>query len=83
MDESIRDQFVDYMLSKGISVGMHYIPNHLYKMYKPYYRKLPVAEMAWKKLALLPMFPQLKKDEIAYIIKTIKEFKPVTKKTKK
>ena len=77
MDESVRDQFIEYMLEKGINVGMHYIPNHLYKMYKPYYRKLPIAELAWKKLALLPMFPGLKKDEITYIIETVKAFKPL------
>jgi perosamine synthetase len=82
MDESIRDQFIEYMLAQGLSVGMHYIPNHLYKMYKPYYRKLPIAELAWKKLALLPMFPGLKKDEVEYIIATIKAFKPVAKKKK-
>jgi perosamine synthetase len=83
MDESIRDIFVEYMLAKGISVGMHYIPNHLYKMYKPYYRKLPIAESAWKKVVLLPMFPQLTKEEITYIIATVQAFKPEASKKKK
>jgi perosamine synthetase len=63
------------MLSKGVHVGMHYIPNHLYKMYKPYYTKLPITEAVWKKIVLLPMFPGLTKDEITYIIETVKAFK--------
>ncbi len=79
VDESIRDEFVSYMLSKGIAVGMHYIPNHLYKMYKPYYRKLPITEAVWKKIILLPMFPGLLPEEIKYIIDAVKTFKPVKK----
>jgi perosamine synthetase len=75
VDASIRDKFVAYMLSKGVHVGMHYIPNHLYKMYKPYYTKLPITEAVWKKIVLLPMFPGLTKDEITYIIETVKAFK--------
>lgn len=83
VDASIRDKFVEYMLSKGVAVGMHYIPNHLYKMYKPYYRELPITEAVWKKIVLLPMFPGLTKDEITYIIDTIKAFTPTEAKKKK
>jgi perosamine synthetase len=77
VDESIRDAFVGHMLSKGIHVGMHYIPSHLYKMYRKYAKnaKLPVAEKAWKKLVLLPMFPGLTNDEVKYIIESVKSFK--------
>lgn len=75
VDESIRDKFVSYMLSNNIHVGVHYIPNHLYKMYKPYYKKLPITESVWKKIVLLPMFPGLTKQEVSYIIKTIQAFK--------
>lgn len=75
VDEKDRDLFVTHMMKHGIHVGMHYIPNHLYKMYKPYYRKLPIAEAVWKRVVLLPMFPQLTKEEITYIIDTVKAFK--------
>jgi len=75
VDASIRDKFVSYMMSKNISVGVHYIPNHLYKMYKPYTKKLPITESVWKKLVTLPLFPGLTKEQVKYIIKTVENFK--------
>ena len=71
-----RDNFIDYMGQKGISIGMHYYPNHLYDMYKPYYRQLPVAEEIWKRIATLPLFPDLTDDEVNYILDSIKTFRP-------
>lgn len=71
-----RDRFIDYMASKGVSIGVHYFPNHLYKMYEPYYRKLPVVEEVWKKIATLPMFPDLTDSEVAFIIDKVKNFRP-------
>ena len=69
-----RDKFISYLKEKGISTGVHYIPNHLYKMYQPYSRKLPVTETVWKKIVTLPLFPDLKAEEIEYIIEAIKNF---------
>jgi perosamine synthetase len=77
VDASIRDKFIAYLMENGVGAGMHYIPNHLYKMYQPYMkkRKLPVADTVWKKITLLPMFPGLTPKEVAYIIKVVKNFK--------
>jgi perosamine synthetase len=69
-----RDELIEYLSEKGISAGVHYIPNHLYELYKPYYRKLPVTESVWKKLVTLPLFPDLKDEEIDYIIDAITKF---------
>jgi len=70
-----RDKLITYLAESGISASVHYIPNHLYEMYKPYYRKLPVAESVWKKLVTLPLFPDLKDTEVDFIIDKIKKFK--------
>ncbi len=69
-----RDKFVQYMADKGISTGVHYYPNHLYPVYKPYYRKLPVAESVWHKIVTLPLFPDLTQSQIDYIIETVLAF---------
>ena len=76
VDALLRDKLVTHLLSKGISAGVHYIPNHLYKMYKPYYRPLPITESVWKKIVLLPVFPDLKINQVEYIIKQVKQFNP-------
>jgi perosamine synthetase len=70
-----RDDFIAYLMDRGVSTGVHYIPNHLYAMYKPYYRNLPVAESVWKQLVTLPLFPDLSDEQIAYIIDSVKSYK--------
>jgi len=69
-----RDELISYLAEKGISAGVYYIPNHLYKIYKPYYKKLPIAESVWKKLVALPLFPDLKYNELFYVIENIRNF---------
>jgi perosamine synthetase len=69
-----RDELITYLAANGISASVHYIPNHLYEIYKPYYRELPVAEVAWKRLVTLPLFPDLKDSEVDYIIEKVREF---------
>ncbi|MGD0035716.1 MAG: DegT/DnrJ/EryC1/StrS family aminotransferase [Bacteroidota bacterium] len=71
---SYRDKLNEYLKEKGISTGVHYYPNHLYDMYKPYYRHLPVTETIWKKLLTLPLFPDLTNDQQDSIIDGIKRF---------
>jgi perosamine synthetase len=76
VDEKLRDEFVTYLAGKGIATSVHYFPNHLYDIYKPYARSLPVAERVWKKIVLLPLFPDLKESELAMIVEAVKKFRP-------
>jgi perosamine synthetase len=69
-----RDALIEYLKEKGISTGVHYIPNHLYDIYKDFRVSLPVAEKVWKKLVTLPLFPDLTASEQAKVINSIKSF---------
>ncbi|MBN2460703.1 MAG: DegT/DnrJ/EryC1/StrS family aminotransferase [Candidatus Cloacimonetes bacterium] len=69
-----REDLRTYLRERDISTGVHYYPNHLYEMYKPYYRRLEVVETIWKKLVTLPLFPDLKEQEQDLIINSIKDF---------
>ena len=69
-----RDQLNIYLQEKGISTGVHYIPNNEYAMYHPFRGETPVAHSVWKKLLTLPLFPDLKDGEVDYIIREVKEF---------
>ena len=69
-----RDRFMEYLAKKGISTGVHYYPNHLYNLYKPFYRKLPVAEKIWQHLVTLPLYPDLAQSQIDHIIETVINF---------
>lgn len=68
-----RDELSLYLRDKGISTGVHYKPIHLYSCYgnKTY---LPKAEEVFKKILTLPLFPELKIEEIEFIVKSIREF---------
>jgi perosamine synthetase len=71
---SQRDRLHEFLKEKGISTGVHYYPNHLYEMYKPYYRPLPVTETVWKRVLTLPLFPDLTDEQVGMIVEAIREF---------
>jgi dTDP-4-amino-4,6-dideoxygalactose transaminase len=41
---SYRDKLHNFLKEKGISTDVHYYPDHLYRIYIKYYRKLSVTE---------------------------------------
>ena len=73
-----RDKLREYLAKKGISTGIHYpIPLHLQKAFSFLgYKKgdFPVSEELSQEVLSLPMYPELKKDEIEYVCSAIKEF---------
>jgi perosamine synthetase len=71
---SQRDALHEFLKEKGISTGVHYYPNHLYEMYKPYARPLPVTESVWKRLLTLPLFPDLTDAEVGIVVGAVKQF---------
>lgn len=73
-----RDELQKYLTNKGIETGIHYPnPIHLQQCYTSLgYKKgdFPIAEDLSKKILSLPMFPELKEEQIEYVAKCIKEF---------
>jgi len=73
-----RDSLKKHIGKKGIQCGVHYpIPVHL----QPPYRRLgftegmyPNTEKWAKEVISLPMYPDLSKEEIEYVVASIKEF---------
>lgn len=78
MNPADRDPLMDFLRVKGIATGMHYIPNHLYEVYKPYVSNpLPVAESVWKRLVTLPLFPDLTDEEHDFVMNVLHRYEPV------
>lgn len=73
-----RDKLQKFLKSNGVETLIHYpIPLHLQKAHKDLgYRKgdFPVAEKYAKEILSLPMFPELKEEEIKYVANLIKKF---------
>lgn len=70
-----RDELRASLMAKGITTGVHYYPNHLFEMYKPWYRLLPVSESVWKELVTLPLYPDLSEEDFDLITSSIRDFR--------
>jgi dTDP-4-amino-4,6-dideoxygalactose transaminase len=72
-----RARFIEELRSRGITTSVHWMPLHLH----PYYRKnwdyseadYPVASEVWKNLISLPIFPDMRDEEIAYVVENVRD----------
>ncbi len=73
--ETNRDAFARKLKEKGIEAGVQYVPLNFTQYYKEKYRlkvfDFPVALDAFQKMMSLPIYPQLRDDEVAYICQAI------------
>ena len=73
-----RQRLIEHLNSKGIQTAIHYpTPIHLQEAYSFLnYRKgsFPVAEKCVEEILSLPIYPELKEEEISIVAKSIKEF---------
>ena len=73
-----RDELAGFLNSKGIETGIHYptalpfMPAYKYVGHQP--NDFPVAHKYQGEIISLPMFPELKDDQIEYIANSIREF---------
>jgi len=71
-----RDRFIDHLSKSQISASVHYFPNHLYELFQPYRCDLPVTEEVWKRIATLPLYPDMSSSDIDRVINVVRSFQP-------
>ena len=73
-----RGALMKFLRAQGIGTAYHYpVPLHLQRVYKELgYRRgdFPNSEFAAKKIVTFPLYPELKKKEIDYIVKSVFQF---------
>lgn len=73
-----RQKLVEHLSSKGIQTAIHYpTPIHLQEAYSHLGLKrgsFPVSEQHADEILSLPMYPELKQEEMGFVVKAIKEF---------
>jgi len=75
--EKTRNDLMAYLKSKGVMSVFHYIPLHLSKIGKSIgYNEgqLPVTESMSSRLLRLPFYPEISKEDRAYVVRCIKSF---------
>ncbi|MBO8161758.1 MAG: DegT/DnrJ/EryC1/StrS family aminotransferase [Thermosipho sp. (in: Bacteria)] len=75
--KKIRDELMAYLAKKGISTKVYFEPAHKYTIFRKlgYSNvKLPVTEKVSSQVLSLPMYPHMTKEELDYIVTSIREF---------
>jgi len=74
--KGLRNNFVNYLNSKGISASVHFDPPlHQQKIYSKYRKgNLNNTDLLSKQIATLPIYPDMKNNEIDYIIKIVSKW---------
>jgi dTDP-4-amino-4,6-dideoxygalactose transaminase len=69
---------IEFLKGRGIQTAVHYpIPLHLQKAFSYFGYKegdFPIAEKCSREVLSLPMFPELRDDEVDYVIGSIVDF---------
>lgn len=73
-----RDRLQNHLTKKGIATKIYFEPIHLKTIYKEKYGlkkgDLPKTEELSSRVLTIPLYPLIKKEELDYIIKMIKDF---------
>lgn len=69
-----RDELRNFIHSKGIQTSIHYPPIHKFSIYQKYPACLPITEYVCDNEITLPMYANLKQQEIDLITDTIKMY---------
>lgn len=70
-----RKQFIELLQEDGIGCSVHWRPLHLHPYYQEQFgwrpEQLPVATAVWERLVSLPLFPDMREEEIARVVEAV------------
>jgi perosamine synthetase len=69
-----RDGLMSFLKQRGIGSGIHYIPSHVFTLYKKEGTKLPVTESLYRQILTLPLYPEMDDGQVEQVISAIKEW---------
>jgi perosamine synthetase len=74
VDAGLRDELCEYLDRRGIDSNVHYYPNHLLPLYRPYTTRLPVTETQWQRILSIPLYPDLHPAQQDRVIECVSSF---------
>jgi perosamine synthetase len=69
-----REGLYSHLDECGIDANVHFYPNHLFRLFRPYTTHLPVAEREWQRILSIPLYPELADAEQDRVIDAVRSF---------
>ncbi|MFQ5647678.1 MAG: DegT/DnrJ/EryC1/StrS family aminotransferase [Candidatus Aenigmatarchaeota archaeon] len=69
-----REGLMGFLKEKGIGTGIHYIPSHVFTLYKQDGLELPATEALYKQILTLPLFPDISDEQAGQVISAVREW---------
>ncbi|MFH1567347.1 MAG: DegT/DnrJ/EryC1/StrS family aminotransferase [Gemmatimonadota bacterium] len=69
-----RDGLYAHLDAHGIDANVHFYPNHLYQIFRPYTTRLPVTEAVWQRILSVPLYPGLSDAQQDRVIDCLRRF---------
>jgi perosamine synthetase len=69
-----RDALMDHLKHHGIMTGVHYIPNHLHRVFAERRTSLPTAERLGREILTLPLFYEMTDEQVDAVITGVRHF---------
>jgi len=69
-----QDDLIVHLMEKRISTGVHYMPNHLYSMYRKFKADVPVTERVWRRIVTLPLYPGMTDGDVERVVSAVRNF---------
>jgi perosamine synthetase len=69
-----REALIDHLKESGIMTGVHYVPNHLHRVFADRRTFLPVAERLGREILTLPLFCEMTDEQVELVIAAVRRF---------
>lgn len=69
-----RNALMQFLKTRSIGAGVHYIPNHLQPSFKAFRTTLPVTERLYEEILTLPMYFEITDAEVDQVIDAVRAF---------
>jgi perosamine synthetase len=69
-----RDALIDFLKSREIGSGVHYIPNHVQPLFSDFRVSLPVTERVYEEIITLPLYFEMTDSDVESVITAVHAF---------
>jgi len=69
-----RENLMNYLSTQGVATGVHYVANHQQPFFSDYHISLPVTEKVCDEILTLPLYYEMKDNDVELVINSIKKF---------